>query len=487
MTVEEQLIKNLMRYKDDPLGYVKYVFPWGAKNTVLAEHDGPDEWQAEFLTEVGNYCKSGRTDSFQSAVVSGKGVGKGTTVAWVVLWFMSTRKYPQIVVTANTKVQLETKTWRELAKWHRLAINSHWFKWTATKFYAIGEDTWFAAAIPWSKEKPDAFQGTHDENVLIIFDESSGIEDSIWEAASGSMSTPNSMWMVFGNPLRNTGAFRECFGKYRHRWVTKQVDSRTAKMTNKEEIQKDIDDYGEDSDFVRRKWLAKFPRTSAKQFIGNEIVEQAMKRNYQPSEYNFAPITIGVDVAREGDDQTVIYVRQGLKTHDLKKFRGIDTQDLASHIAATEDEYRKFSHTIITYVDVGNAGSGVIDRLRKIKRDPIEINFGKNALNKRKYFNKRAEMWGLMRDWIEGGGQLPDDRELYYDLIGPEFGYSGIEQIQLERKKDMKSRGLASPDNGDALALTFAYPFIDNTLGYSSGYNENYYQEPLRSTSITGY
>ncbi len=488
MTTDEQLVENLMRYKNDPLGAVKYAFPWGDKKTILAEHSGPDKWQTEFLNEVGDYCKSGKQDAFQSAVASGKGIGKGTTVAWLVWWFMSTRTFPQIVVTANTKAQLETKTWRELAKWHKLAINSHWFKWTATKYYVIGEDTWFAAAIPWSKEKPDAFQGTHDENVLIIFDEASGIPDTIWEAAGGSMSTPHSMWMVFGNPLHNTGMFRECFGRNRHRWITKQVDSRTAKMTNKSEIQKDIDDYGEDSDFVRRKWLGIFPRTSSTQFIGNESVEIAMKRDYKPSEYNFSPITIGVDVAREGDDQSVILVRQGLKIHDIKRFRNVETQDLASHVAATEDEYKRLSNIIITYVDVGNAGSGVIDRLRKINRAPIEINFGKNAINKRKYFNKRVEMWGLMRDWIEEGGQLPDDKELYHDLIGPEYGFSGIEQLQLERKKDMKSRGLASPDSGDALALTFAFPVYETvaSLGYGDGYNENWH-EPVQSTSITGY
>jgi len=489
MNIEDTLTESIMRFRNDPLGFVQYIFPWKDKNTILAEHDGQDKWQSDFLEEVGNYCKSGNTEAFQSAVASGHGVGKGAEVAWIINWFMSTRKHPQIVVTANTKSQLETKTWRELSKWHNLAINKHWFKWTATKFYALSNpETWFAAAIPWSKERAEAFAGTHDENVLVIFDEASAIVDEIWEVTSGAMSTPYAMWMVFGNPTKNTGRFRECFGARKHRWAIKQVDSRTAKMTNKQQIEEDIKEYGEDSDFVRVRWKGEFPRTSTAQFISNELVENAMKRDYQPSEYNFAPITIGVDPARFGDDQTVILVRQGLKVHAIKRFREIDTMQVASHTAATEDEYRKLSYNIITYVDVVGIGAGVVDRLRQIGRDPIAVNAGSRKTISRKYYNKRAEMWGGMRDALVNGLQLPDDKELFYDLIAPEYGYSPEEQIQLEKKEDMKSRGLASPDSGDALALTYSYPVADNfiNLGYSDGYCESY-SEPLVSHSITGY
>ncbi len=489
MTVEDRLIESLMWYKNDPLGFVKYAFPWGDKKTILAEHDGPDTWQTEFLNEVGNYCKSGITEAFQSARASGHGIGKGAMVSWIILWFMSTRTFPQIVVTANTKSQLETTTWRELSKWHNLVINSHWFKWTATKFYAVSfPETWFAAAIPWSKEHSESFAGKHDVNTLVIFDESSAIDDKIWEVASGAMSTPYAMWMVFGNPTLNTGRFRECFGARKHRWKTKQIDSRTAKMTNKRQIEEDIKEYGEDSDFVRVRWRGEFPRVSTAQFISSELVENAMKRNYQPSEYNFAPITIGVDVARYGIDQTVICVRQGIKVHEIKRFRELDTMQVASHVAATEDEYRNLSNLIVTYVDVVGIGAGVVDRLRQIGRDPIAVNAGSSPTSGKKYFNKRAEMWGVTRDWLQEGGQLPDDKELFYDLTSPEYGYSPKEQIQIEKKEDMKARGLSSPDSGDALVLTFSYPIADNiiSLSYGDGYCENW-RDPLRSTSITGY
>jgi len=139
---------------------------------------------------------------------------KTALVAWLIYWFISTRPHPQIVVTSNTKSQLETKTWRELAKWHKLAINSHWFEWTATKFYYKQHpETWFAAAIPWSKERSEAFAGTHEQHVLVIFDEASLVDDSIWETTEGAMTQPGAFWCVFGNPTRNTGRFSECFKK----------------------------------------------------------------------------------------------------------------------------------------------------------------------------------------------------------------------------------------------------------------------------------
>ena len=130
---------------------------------------------------------------------------------------MSTRPHPQIVVTANTREQLLKKTFRELSVWHKLLINTGWFTWTATKFYHNDHpETWFAAAVPWSAERPESFAGTHAEHVMLLFDEASGIHDVIWEVAEGAMTTAGAAWLVFGNPTRNTGRFRECFGKFAH-------------------------------------------------------------------------------------------------------------------------------------------------------------------------------------------------------------------------------------------------------------------------------
>ena len=448
--LENQLITEIEQFVDDPYGFVMFVFDWGRGE--LEGETGPDEWQTEILKLIGE--KTLNTESaLQIAVRSGHGIGKTALISWIELWFMSTRPHPAIVTTANTASQLETKTWRELAKWHKRAINSHWFTWTATKFYLNDEmETWFASAIPWSKQRAQAFAGTHEKHVLMLFDEASEIDDIIWETAEGAMTTEGAMWIVFGNPTMSTGRFAECFKKYRHRWITREIDSRTAKKANKKQIQEWIDDYGEDSDFVRVRVKGQEPRSGSMQFISAEDVGNALGKSIHISEYHTHPKILGCDVARFGDDQSVMCLRQGLAVLKIEKFRELDTMTYASKIAVMINE----ESVDAVFVDVGAMGAGVIDRLRQLGHDVFEIGFGCKASDELHYINKRSEMWGNMNDWLKSGGCIPDDNELRDDLIGPQYGFDARERIQLERKKDMKTRGLASPDIGDALALTFA-------------------------------
>ena len=158
-------------YFNDPVGYVRDV--------LKAE---PDEWQADALNVVaGNQ---------RLAVASGHGIGKTCFIAWLIHWYMATRPDPQIVVTANTKNQLDSKTWRELAKWNKLALNGAWFEHSATKFsLKDSPDTWFTAAIPWTEHNSEAFAGTHEEHVLVLFDEASNIPKTIWDVVEGAMTT----------------------------------------------------------------------------------------------------------------------------------------------------------------------------------------------------------------------------------------------------------------------------------------------------------
>lgn len=439
-----------------PLEFVMWAYPW-EKPGVLAEEEGPDDWQAKVLLEIGEKVQT--PQALYKAIKSGHEVGKTTLAAWIIHWFIVTRPYPQIVSTANTKTQLETKLWREVAKWHNLSrveIRDKYI-WTATKFYRKERpDTWFAAAIPWSKDKPDAFQGTHEKYTLIVYDESSTIDDVIWEATDGSISE-RGIWLVTGNPTLNTGRFYECFHKFRHRWLQTTVDSRTSRHANQKRISDWIDDYGEDSDFVRIRVKGIFPRTSTAQFIPVDLVEAAVDRKVAIDSFRYAPILIGVDVARFGDDQTVILVRQGEHIHDLKKYREKDTMQV---VGLTAEAVGKFKPQGI-FVDSVGIGSGVVDRLRQLGYKVIDVNSGRNAINDKIYHNRRAEMWGKMRDWLETGS-LPVDQEMQDDLIGPEYGFDKYNRYQLEKKEDMKSRGLASPNCADALALTFALPTYSN-------------------------
>jgi hypothetical protein len=223
-------------------------------------------------------------------------------------------------------------------------------------------------------------------------------------------------------------------------------------MTNKGKIAEWIADYGEDSDFVRVRVRGVFPRASSMQYIPCDLVDAAVVRHVPPEEVKTMPKVIGVDVARFGDDQSVVQRRQGLASWAPRKFRGIDNMDLVGVILS---EIKEWSPDAV-FIDAGG-GQGVIDRLRQLGHNVIEVSFGSEADDKAHYFNKRTEMWGRMRAWLKSGGSIVDDMDLKSDLIGPEYGYSDKDQEQLERKKDMKARGLASPDCGDALALTFAY------------------------------
>lgn len=304
-------------------------------------------------------------------------------------------------------------------------------------------------------------------NGVCLWSGNSAISDKVWEVAEGAMTDADTeiIWLAFGNPTQNTGRFRECFGKFKHRWVTRQIDSRTVDGTNKAQIQTWIDDYGEDSDFVRVRVRGEFPRSGNLQFISSEVVELARKRS--PEAKLWDARVMGVDVARFGSDESVICFRQGRDARSNKwiKLRNVDTMAFAAHIV---DAARWF-HPDAIFVDGGGVGGGVVDRLRQLRQPVFEVQFGgapdravESGEGAVHYVNKRAEMWGNMKDWLRGGS-IPDDPDLVQELTSVQYGYlfkEGIDKIILEKKVDMKKRGLSSPDAGDALALTFAYPVM---------------------------
>lgn len=458
---------------DKPYDFVLWAFPWLEEGTLLADEEGPDKWQTKILKALQSALQKGEVShehrvrtiesAIQVAVRSGHGIGKTALIAWIIHWFISTRPNPQIVTTANTREQLINKTWRELAKWHKLSINRHWFKHTATKYiYRPDPSTWFATAVPWSKDNSEAFAGTHEKHVLMLFDEASAIDDTIWEVAEGALTTPGAIWIAFGNPTRNTGRFSECFKRFRHRWLTYEVDSRTAKKAAQEKIQQWVEDYGEDSDFVRVRVKGQEPRAGIKQFIPGDLVEAALGKDIHLSNYYKSAKILAADVARFGDDQSCIIKRQGLAAFDLEKYRGIDTMQFASLIAREINDWKPDA----VFIDEVGIGAGVVDRLRQLGHDVIGVNPGFAAMDRGLYFNKRVEMWGLAKDWLKAGGAIPDDKQMRDDLTGPEYGFSANEQFQLEKKEDMKARGLASPDCGDVLAYTFFAPVAPKTVSY---------------------
>ena len=467
---ESRLVELVARCRHDPLGFVKVAYPWGNKD--LEGSAGARTWQADILDTIGKHLRNPDTrhKPLMMATASGHGIGKSCLVSMIINWALSTCADTKIVVTANTEVQLRTKTWPEVLRWHRLSINSHWFHTTATSLLskdAEHERTWRADAIPWSENTTESFAGLHNKGrrVVLLFDEASSIDDKIWEVAEGAMTDEGTeiIWLAFGNPTRNTGRFRECFGRFRHRWITKQIDSRTVDGTNKDQLKQWVDDYGEDSDFVRVRVRGEFPRAGSMQFIESPMVEKA--RRESPFAKVGDPRVMAVDVARFGDDESVIAKRVGrdAASHKWVSLRNVDTMMLAARIVQEAEEFKPD----VIFVDGGGVGGGVIDRLNMLRMPVIEVQFGGRSDNDNPeresqiaYADKAAEMWGAMRDWLKGGA-IPDDPALAQQLTSREYGFvmkEGRDAIKLEKKTDMKKRGLDSPNLADALCLTFAYP-----------------------------
>jgi hypothetical protein len=442
-------------YRHDPAGFVRAEL--GAE---------PETWQAALLAEIAEGLSP--HEALRFAVASGHGVGKSALVAWLLLWAIATCSDTRGVVTANTEVQLRTKTWAELAKWFRRWRLASFFDFGATSLASRIEGharTWRIDLVPWSEHNAEAFAGLHNagRRVVVVFDEASAIADPIWETTEGALTDRDTeiLWCVFGNPTRNGGRFRECFGRFRHRWRHRQVDARTVGLVDQAAIARWIADYGEDSDFVRVRVRGVFPRAGSLQFIASDAVEAACRREAPPPDPRVAPV-LGVDVARFGDDRSVIFLRRGrdARSEPPRLFRKTDTMTLAGEVARLAWQ----TGASAIHVDAGGVGGGVVDRLNALGVPGVmEIHFAGRADGWQpeqagiRYANKRAEMWGFMKEWLKHGA-LPDLSDLVQDLTGIEYGYDAQSAILLEKKDDMKRRGLASPDLGDALALTFAYP-----------------------------
>lgn len=459
MAKPDPLADELEKYGSDPLGFVLDAYPWGAG--ALLKHEGPREWQRDVLGMIGKHLQdpATRCKPLRIAIASGHGIGKSALIAMVVDWAMSTCPETRAVVTANTENQIRTKTWPEVAKWARLAINADWWAIPAMSMYERGhEKSWRADATPWSENNTEAFAGLHNEGkrIVLVFDEASRIAPAVWDVANGALTDEDTeiIWLAFGNPTLNTGSFRECFGKFRHLWKTRQIDSRTVDGTNKEYLQELVDTHGIESDMVKVRVLGQFPSRSISQFIANDLAQEAQTRQLQAKDHGAACI-LGVDVARFGDDQCVIRGRMGRDGRVIPpiKWRGMDTVFSAHKIAEAMRVYNPDA----VFIDGGGVGGGVVDILKSQGYKVIEVNFGSAARESQKYANKRAEMWANMRDWLATGAVDPDP-ELADDFVGVEYGFDKDGRLLLEKKEEMKKRGLASPDNGDALALTFAEP-----------------------------
>lgn len=467
---EELLHEEVARYYADPLGFVLAMYPWGELGSPLEQEPGPDVWQREMLEDIGRQVRERGFEGatavapIRCAVSSGHGIGKSVMVAWLVDWIMSTRPHCQGTVTANTITQLQTKTWAAIQRWTKLCQTGHWFTVNSERMYRTGfKESWFCAPQSSAEENSESFAGQHakDSTSFYIFDEASAIAEKIYEVAEGGLTDGEPMMFLWGNPTQSAGPFhRACFGVMRHRWTPRVIDSRTSRFTNKEQIAEWAQDYGEESDFFRVRVLGLPPNASDAQFIDQRRVMEAQKRQVVvlPDE----PLVAGCDLAWGGSDFNVIRFRRGKDARSIPAIRipGEFTRDpsvLTNRLADVLSQTYGGQPVSMLFLDSAGIAGAVGTRLRELgHRNVLEVNFGADSPNpKRRYM--RDHMWAELKDWLLTGAIDPSPR-LESDLVGPGIRPDRQQRVWLESKEDMKKRGIDSPDDGDALALTFAQP-----------------------------
>lgn len=465
---EVELAVEIREYFDDPLGFVVNCYPWGEPGP-LEQFSGPDEWQRNFLAQLGKEVRAGDFNgrdpiaALRFAVASGHGIGKSTVVAWIVNWIMSTRPFCQGTVTANTFTQLETKTWAAILKWTKLCVTSSWFVAGAKRVYHREHpETWFVSPQSCREENSEAFAGQHaaTSTSFYVFDEASAVPDKIWEVAEGGLTDGEPMLFAFGNPTRNTGKFyRCCFGSEQRYWTHASIDSRECMLTNKAQIAEWQEQYGEDSDFFRVRVRGLPPRAGELQFIGQDLVWEGQQR--QTFTLPDEPLIAGVDVSGGGAAWNVVRFRRGTDARSIppiripgEAVRG-DRSAFLGVLAAVLYEAHPEKKVAMMFVDSA-FGAPYVERLRSMGfRNVEEVSFGAKSLDSHQA-NMRAFMWGSMKEWLVNGAIPERDLDLEIGLTGPGYHIDRQNRLVIESKADMVKRGVASPDDADALALTFA-------------------------------
>lgn len=473
-----ELAEFVAQFQDDPLGFVRACFPWDPDKLKAAE-EGPDTWQTKALEDIGRQVRARRFDGSKAvrpiriAVSSGHGIGKSTLQAWLVIWIMSTRPECRGTITANTATQLDTKTWAAIQHWAKRCITAEWFEINTARFYAKGQrESWFCAPQSCKEENSEAFAGQHaaGSTSFYVIDEGSAVPDKIYEVAEGGLTDGEPMIFVFGNCTRSKGMFyRICFGELRGQWAPIVVDSRDSRFTNKEQIAEWISLYGIDSDFVRVRVRGLPPAASDAQYISTALVAAAQSREAHAFEDD--PLVCGLDVARGGGDNSVFRFRRGHDARSIPPVRlpGEKTRDSMRLVAAAVNILNKTFDTDAgpvkvahLFIDGTGIGGPIYDRLVQLGYGArcTEVQFGGEApevTHGTKFANMRAWIWGACRDWLARGA-IDNAPVLEQDLTGPGYGHDKSDRLVLESKESMKKRGLSSPDDGDALCLTFAAP-----------------------------
>ena len=454
-------VQWIKRYRDEPVLFAREVL--GVE---------PDPWQADLMMAVA-------AGQRRISVRSGHGVGKSTTVAILCIWYLLTRYPVKIVITAPTSAQLFDALFAEIKRWvnvlpvqvqQLLNVKSDRVE------IAAAPETGFISARTSRAESPEALQGIHADNVLLIADEASGVPEAVFEAAAGSMSGEEACTILLGNPTRSSGFFFDTHNRLKDQWWTRRVSCVDSPRVSAAYVEEMKQRYGEDSNAYRVRVLGEFPLSDDDTVIPMHLIEAAMARDLVDDER--APAIWALDVARFGTDRSALAKRRGQVITEIKKWAGLDLMQLTGAVVAEYQAQPHHLRPVEILVDSIGLGSGVVDRLRELKLPCRGVNVSESPSMKGTYQNLRAELWFATKAWLEQRGcRLPRDEDLMAELAGPRFKFSSSGKLQVESKDDMRKRGLRSPDMADAVCLTMAADAATAIYGVAANGN---WHKPLR-------
>lgn len=452
--VRRQAQDNIRRWRASPLAMVRELF--GVE---------PDAWQAEVLQDFPHHPRQ--------AMKACKGPGKTTVLAWLCWNFLLCYLHPKIAAVSITGDNLQDGLWAEMAKWRNKApMLMEAFEWTRSRIYARGhEATWFMSARTWPKsgsaeQQANTLAGLHGDNMMFVLDESGGIPDAVMVAAEAGMANaiPGSGKVAHlvqaGNPTHLEGPLYRACTSQRHLWKVYEItsdpaDPKRTPRVSKEWAQQQIDTYGADNPWVLVNVFGRFPPASLNSLLGPDEVMDAMRRHYTEADYHHAPKVLGVDVALYGDDTSVIFPRQGLASFEPIVLRNVGPMVGAG---ATARKWQDWQADGCMVDATGGFGDPWCAALEQLNLQPVRVLFSGEAMNPR-YFNKRAEMYFELAQWVKQGGALPNIPALVGELTTPTYTFKG-DKLLLMPKEMVKARLGRSPDMADALALTFAFPVV---------------------------
>jgi len=455
-------LKLMKRYQHDPVKF--------AREVIGME---PDEWQCELLQSVAD-PKIRRV-----SCRSGHGVGKSSAVAMAAIWHVLMRVPSKTVVTAPTSAQLFDACFAEMkniAKRLKPPFNELLeIKSDRIELKSAPESTFISCRTS-RQEQPEALAGVHSPSTLLLADESSGIPESVFEAASGSMSGIHATTVLTGNPTRNTGFFYDTHNRLKENWHTMHVSCVDSNRVSEDFINDMKNRYGEDSPAYHVRVLGNFPPSESDTVVPVSLIDHAMKNDVKIHEDTVS--IWALDVARQGNDSSVLCKRQGPVIHPLTVWNNLDLMQLTGAVKAEYDAVSSSKKPVEIIVDSVGLGAGVLDRLRELGLPARGLNVSERSVQRETYINLRAELWFKCKAWLEGMDvKIPHDDRLWAELAAPRYHFTSSGKIQVESKEAMKKRGINSPDRADAVCLSLANEMTTMAYGTSSSGSWN---KPLR-------